>query len=59
MLTYNTPTAQIKDLDKLNSVNLGNGGLVRVPSQFLIPPKLPQKVMPASKEVKHYLKVII
>ena len=43
----------------LNLVKLGYGGLVLGSSQFLLLPKLPQKMMIASKVVKSDSKIII
>ena len=53
------PTVRIKDLNKLNLVNLAYGGLVLGSSQFTLLSEMPQKMMPTSKVVKNDSKVII
>ena len=52
-------TLNITDMDKLNLVKLGNGGLVSGSSQFLLLPQLPQKMILPSKKGKGGSKIII
>ena len=49
----------ITDLEKLNLVKLGNGGLVLGLSQILLLPKLPQKMRLDSNVVESDTKIIV
>ena len=49
----------ITNLDKFNLVKICNGGLVLGSSQFSLLPKLPQKMMLASKVVTIESKIVI
>ena len=52
VVSYQLSTVRIKDLDKLDLVNLAFGGKVLGSSSFSLPPLLPHKIMLASKVVK-------
>ena len=57
--TYPSTKESVRDLDKLNFVKLGFGGMVLGSSQFLLLPQLPQLMMLDSKVVESNSKIII